>query len=72
MVRNILFAPCLLILLTSCTTQALIQTKTPSNISQTCDPIPVFDGKTADDLVGYNLDLIDKYKQCAARHSGCL
>lgn len=42
----------------------------PSDISAACDPLPVFDGVTSDDLVSYDLDLIDKYKDCSARHSG--
>lgn len=52
-------------------TPALIKTQTPADISQQCDELPVFDGETADDLVSYNLDLISKYQQCSARHTGC-
>jgi hypothetical protein len=37
---------------------------------QKCDPLPVFDGQTTDDLVGYTLNLTSLYQDCSSRHAG--
>ena len=41
----------------------------PANLTQPCDPLPAFDGATADDLIGYTLSLTSQYRDCSTRHA---
>lgn len=41
----------------------------PADLVQKCDPLTQFDGKTADDLVGYVITLTGSYRDCEERHA---
>ena len=64
-----LFVACLTAL-SGCSKLPANSVTLPTTLAQPCDPLPEFEGKTSDDLVGYDLRLIDLYKQCATRHAG--
>ena len=46
-----------------------LEAPTPANLLTACPQPHVFDGTTADDLVGDYIDLVALYRDCATRHN---